>query len=222
METKFKSIKTKSALILAVVLVALIAVSVVTYAQNNSFWKSLGVTQKTMQEKEDTGTTILTINNYKVSQKTFDEYKESLNLAKNDNEKLTDKQVADKLIERELLYQEAQKQGLSLNEEEFKKTMDNVKSGIKNDTEAYNQLKDYLTGRGMTEEEYWKIAEPIYQKAFLIGQYKKSLKEEFKKSDESLPKLSQSEFNSKFDDLYKNKIKDIKQKAMVKENLDSN
>lgn len=99
--------------------------------------------------------------------------------------------VLQKLIEDELIYQEAKSEGYEVSMEYAQKYADQTRETIqkivngeidtpdKEDTiKVYNNVKEYMKGMGMTEDEYWDSVMPEYQRALTIGKFKGKLRNE--------------------------------------------
>ncbi|TZE82312.1 SurA N-terminal domain-containing protein [Calorimonas adulescens] len=93
-----------------------------------------------------------------------------------------------KMIDDELLYQEAKSKGYEVSMEEAQKYADQTRETIQKivdgeiDTPnrdemiaAYDNLKEFIKGMGMTEDEYWQPLVPEYQKALAIGKLRKEI-----------------------------------------------
>ncbi|MDI6600433.1 MAG: SurA N-terminal domain-containing protein [Thermoanaerobacteraceae bacterium] len=93
-----------------------------------------------------------------------------------------------KMIEDELLYQEAKSKGYEASTEEAQKYAEQTRETIQKivsgeiDTpnrddaiKSYNNLKEFIKGLGTTEDEYWKSLVPEYQRALTIGKLRKEI-----------------------------------------------
>jgi hypothetical protein len=75
---------------------------------------------------------------------------------------------------------------------------------ISNDPDLTQQFNNYLSGTGLSYDEYWKIATPIYKKALIIGQYKRSLETTFsQKNNITDQQQLETQFNAYCDNLTK-------------------
>lgn len=96
--------------------------------------------------------------------------------------------ILDRLIENEILYQEAKAQNLDISYEEaqkyankMRKTQRQIMSGeltVSNIEEYYKiqEMTDqYIKGMDITENDYWDMAVPIYQKTLSIGNLKATI-----------------------------------------------
>lgn len=90
--------------------------------------------------------------------------------------------MLNRLIENQILYQEAKARGLDVSyekAEDYAKKVQEIQQQIRSgevsvlDIEEFNQTQDiikkYIDGMGVTEDEYWIMTVPIYQKALSIG-----------------------------------------------------
>lgn len=64
----------------------------------------------------------------------------------------------------------------------------------------------------MTEDEYWENDKSVIRKGLTCGNYKKALKEKFKK-DNNIE--NEKELTNKFEEYYDQKYKELKSKAKI-------
>lgn len=109
-------------------------------------------------------------------------------------QELTPDQILNRLIENEVLYQEAKAQDLDVSYEEAEKYANEMRriqqqiiSGettVPNREEYYliqEIITQYIKGMGITEDDYWALTVPIYQKTLSIGNLKAKVKSSMKK-----------------------------------------
>jgi hypothetical protein len=156
---------------------------------------------------------IATLDGEKITKKGFDTYKFFVN---SDNKKLSDKEILDKIIDRQVIYNQALKEGISVTNEELENAIKSAQDLMKSNDQQYTAFKEYVSGLNMTEEQYWESVIPTYQKAITCGKLKNELKEKFAKENKIEDK---SELEAKFRDYYDQYVKDKKSKAKVESNL---
>ncbi|QNU68419.1 SurA N-terminal domain-containing protein [Ruminiclostridium herbifermentans] len=152
---------------------------------------------------------VATVDGEKITKKGFDTYKLFLSNSKDD---MSDQQILDKIIERNILYDLAIKESYSASDSELSSVIKTAQDVIKSDSQQYEAFKEYLIGLSMSEDEYWEIVIPAYEKAVTCGKYKKALKENFKKENKI---VDEEELNTKFNDFYNQKVKNAKSKLKV-------
>lgn len=105
-------------------------------------------------------------------------------------------QILDRLIENEVLYQEAKAQGLDVSYEEaanyaneIRRIQQQIVSGeitVPNPEEYFliqEMITQYIKGMGVTEDDYWAMTVPIYQKTLSIGKLKAKVISSMQKED---------------------------------------
>ncbi len=83
-------------------------------------------------------------------------------------EPMNEAEVREFYVANELLYREAQAQGLSAGPEEVNAYIAELRENLSDDPEGYAELSDYLGGLGITEDEYWETHLEDYQKELTI------------------------------------------------------
>ena len=97
-------------------------------------------------------------------------------------------------------YPKQKKQKIEISDEELQSQIKFQRENLPNDKQAYEKMQNYIKGLGISEDEYWKSVEPIYEKLLIIGKLKNSyLKEEFMKSNKN---ISKKDLEEKFRDYY--------------------
>lgn len=200
----------KKLFIILVVLVAMVSF-VVLYANQDSSIFDFGQNVKSIIDKNDV-TIVATIDDFKITMKQFEAYKLTINSSKDGQKMLSDKEILDMLIDRELFYKEALNNGVSVSDSVVDETIKSQKELLANNEHEYNQVKDYIAGFGITEEQYWENAKPAYKKALICGQYKKILKKAYAEKNKI---KDQNELNNQFEEYYKNNIKVLKSKCKI-------
>ncbi|HEX2925492.1 MAG TPA: SurA N-terminal domain-containing protein [Ruminiclostridium sp.] len=205
--------KSKKSLVIIIISIAVIAVYIAGYATNSGFEARFFGTkeQVSSQKKEDI---VATIDGEKITQNGFDSYKNGLNTGR--QTKLTDKQVLDKIIERQVIYDEAVKEGFSVTDEEVDKEINTSRDALTRNPEEYKSMKAYIISLNMTEDEYWKIQKPVYKKGLIIGKYKTAEKQKYMKDVMS---KATSEVDKNFDEYFNKyfnkKVKELISKAKI-------
>lgn len=145
-----------------------------------------------------------------VTKKVFDSYKLSLNSGV--ESKLSDEQILDKIVDRQVVYNQAVKEGMTASESEVDSAVKAAQEAIKSESKQYEAFKDYISGLNLTEEAYWESVRPAYKKALTCGNYKKALKAKF---NEDNKEKAVSDLNAEFSKYYDEKVKALVEKAKV-------
>jgi hypothetical protein len=185
----------------------------VTYAalKPDSVSKLFGKQQS--ESLKNTGDSIVaTIDGEKITKKGFDTYKLFLNGG--DQSQLSDKQVLDKILDRQVIYNQAIKEGISVSDDEISSSIKSAQESIKAVSSQYESFKEYLSGLNMTENQYWESVKPTYKKALICGKYKNALKEKYIQAN-NIKNKNSTEIDSEFRDFYAQKVKDLKAKTKV-------
>ncbi|WP_083826378.1 SurA N-terminal domain-containing protein [Clostridium sp. BNL1100] len=148
---------------------------------------------------------VATINGEKITKKGFDTYKVMIN----SENKLSDKEILDKIVESHVVYMQAVKEGFHVSDQQVEAAIKSAQEAIKMDSKQYEAFKEYLSGLKISENEYWESVKPAYKKALIRGAYNNALKQKFNKAKIE----NNNEHNSKFSEFYKQKIKDLKSKT---------
>lgn len=202
--------KSKKALIPGVILFAAIVVCIVGYAVNgeNIFRLFQNNKKEVLSHKGEEIVAI--VDGEKITRKGFDSYK---NIINSNTAKLTDKQVLDKIIESQVIYNQAVKEGLKASDKEVDKAIKTAQDDLmKFDDQQYNNFKKYIGSLNMSEDEYWESVKPNYEKTLIRGKYRNSLKEKYSKDGMN---KAPSELDKNFNEYYNKKIKDLISKAKI-------
>lgn len=197
---------------LVIVLVLAVMTCGIVYATSVAKGKEIGqqVAEINSKGSEDL---IATVNGEEISQKSFDKYKVVLN----QNNEYSDKEILNKMIEKRVLEDKAISEGFIVSVEEVNAAVTQVKTALQQDEEQYKFLKEYLSGLGISEEQYWsEIVPEEYKQVLTVNKMYKSLRDEFIKNNNL---TNPDEIKSKFDiywDEYKN---DLISKADVQANI---
>ncbi len=155
---------------------------------------------------------VATIDGEKISKKGFETYKLFIN---NGDNKLSDKQILEKIIERKAINDEAIKEGLSATDEEVASLVNSAQNMKEND-ERYLAFKEYLGGLSMTEDQYWESVKPAYKKFITCGKFKNSLKEKYAKENDIKDK---TELDNNFRDYYNQYVQELKGEVKVETDI---
>ncbi len=197
----------KKAIIIAVTAVILICgIGGYTFAKSESAAKLFGIKQS--QTLANAGDDIVaTIDGEKISKKGFDTYKAMIN----SENKLSDKDILNKIVESHVVYTQAVKEGFHVSDQQVEAAIKSSQETLKKDSKQYEAFKEYIRGLNMSENEYWESVKPAYKKTLMRGAYKNALKEKFKKD-----KLENNdELNTNFSEYYSQIIKDLISQAKV-------
>lgn len=196
---------------LFIILVILVAVAscIVLYANQYNPMFNFGQKLKSIYDKNDE-TIVAIIDDTKITMKQFEAYKYTLNDSK--QKMFSDREILDMLIDKELFYKEALNNGVSVSDSVVDETIKSQKELITKNEHEYNQIKDYIAGLGITEEQYWENSKTGYKRALICGQYKKILKKAYAEKNNI---KDQNELNKQFEEYYKSYIKELKSRSKV-------
>jgi|GEM_PF-6694529 len=202
----------KRIIILGTAVIAVLAIIAAGHGglKTNSAAKLLGIGQATMLPADAGKEVVANIDGEGITKKGFDTYKLFLN--SNGESKLSDKQILDKIIDRQVVYNQAVKEGMTASESEVDSAVKAAQEAIKSESKQYEAFKDYISGLNLTEEAYWESVRPAYKKALTCGKYKNSLKAKFKEDNKG---KAISDLNAEFSKYYDGKVKALVEKAKV-------
>jgi hypothetical protein len=179
--------------------------------QNDSISKAFGI--KHAEILASVGDeSVATIDGEKITKKGFETYKFLVNSGE---QKLSDSEMLNKIIDRQVIYKSAQRDGITVTDEEVLNAIHNAKDIITSDAERYKSFQDYIEGLNMTEEQYWESVKPVYKKALICGKYKNELKQKYKEENNITDK---AELDSKFKPFFDDKVKELKSKMKIEVN----
>ncbi len=205
-----KSNKRKISIALVLV-ISILVFGAVGYAaiQNNNVARLLGIEQAKVLSSVGNDI-VATIDGEKITIEGFDTYKLFLNSS--EGNKLSDQQILDKILDRQVVYKQAIKEGMTASEEEVNLAIKSAQEAIELDSKQYEAFKEYISGLKLSEDEYWETVKPAYKKALTCGKYKNVLKEKYKEENNI---QDAKELNSKFIDFYNQKVKELKSNIKV-------
>ncbi len=166
--------------------------------------------EKTSATADKSQDIVVRIDGEPVTKKGFDSYKLSLNSGV--ESKLSDEQILDKLVDRQVVYNQAVKEGMTASEAEVDSGVKAARETMEADSETYAAFREYVKGLGLTEEAYWESVRPAYRKALTCGKYKKAQKDKYIKDNKE---KAISDLNSEFLKYYDEKVKALVEKAKV-------
>ncbi len=200
----------KRAIYICVTALTLILLYNISYAPDAA--KSFGEQQaKALSEAGDV--VVATIDGEKITKKGFDTYKLFLNSG---NDKYSDKEILDKILDRQVVYKEALKEGVTVSDTEISNAINVAKETLSSFPEQDAAFKEYIKGLNFTEEQYWESVKPVYEKALIIGKYKKLLKDKFAKDNNITDEI---ELDAKFKAVYDQQVKDLENNAEIESTI---
>ena len=108
---------------------------------------------------------------YKKGKLDIEIVKDNAEQAKQDIDPDTDvEEVVDKEISKQCLYRIACDEGFEISNDEAKKIAKQQRASVK-DCDEYNQVKEFIRGAGMTEDEYWDAMIIQYKMSETINNY---------------------------------------------------
>lgn len=196
---------TKISMLITIIIIILSSVLVFVWANGNEDNRQNGAKDNKI---------VAVIDGEKITKEGFEAYK--LLLTDNEKVKMTDHEILDKIIQRQVIYNQALMEGLSVSEAEVTAAISAAREVIENDVNNAAFLQS-ISALNCTVDQYWSDVRPVYRKALLCGKYKNQLKEEFnaEKSTTASKKLS-----STFDDYYNLKIKELISRAKIESYID--
>lgn len=152
-----------------------------------------------------------------ITQDDIDRYRDinGNNLIKN----FSDKDILNKLIEDNVLIKAAKDDGVKVSKDEVSKIINENKSIIQNEvTKSSDDKMDKLAkDLGITIEKYWNTYAPkAYASIIAIGKEKNGIKDKIISDiSKNHPNFSQVENEKAINDLYQNKLEELKKKYSV-------
>lgn len=166
--------KNKIAIISSICVIVLSIASAYAVKQIDLFgW---GKAQKEILTSDASKQIVATVNDGKISLAKFKSYKEGLN---NVSSQFTDEDILNKLIRQEVILQDAASRGITVSDKEVKAFNEERFAILDEDPEAYNIVKEYADGLGISMEEYKELSEEISKQALIANKYKEELRNEF-------------------------------------------
>ncbi len=203
--SSFKSKKAKTMICSTVVLILLACIFTFVWVNESEYIKQGG--------NADNGI-VAVIDGEKITKESFESYK--LLLSNTGDNKRTDRQILDKIIEGQVIYNQAVKEGLSVSEAEVNAAISAAREVLEN-AENRAAFLQYLATLNSSEDAYWSEVKPVYRKSLLCGKYKNQLKEEFKAEKST---QATKEASSTFADYYSHKIKELISRAKLESYFD--
>lgn len=195
---------------IAIIIATTVAISF-AYASptvKSSIMKTIGLKISDINKSQDKVVAI--VNGENIFNKQVEIIKASNQLSGID---INDTDIINSIIEKKLLFDDAIKNGIKITDVKVDEIVKSNQDAIKNNPEEYNNLKSYLSGLGIDENQYWENSKLTYKKLLVIGEYKNNyLKEKFKKESNITDK---AELNTKFSEYYKNYVKELKTKSNI-------
>ena len=142
------------------------------------------------------------VNGVGIIKKDFDMAKKNVALNKSG---MSDKEVLFKLVEEELVLQEAKKRGYNLSDAEAQKITDAKKAALQKSVN-YDKFKTFLKEVGVTENEYWKDALIKNKNTSNRNNYKADLKINFAKKNQI---KDMNSLETKFNDYFQEVIAEL-------------
>lgn len=200
----------KGAIYICVTALTLILLYNISYAPDAA--KSFGEQQAKVLSEAGDGV-VATIDGEKITKKGFDTYKLFLNSG---NDKYSDKEILGKILDRQVVYKEALKEGITVSDTEISNAINVAKETLSSFPEQDAAFKEYIKGLNFTEEQYWESVKSVYEKALIIGKYKNSLKDKLAKDNNITDKI---ELDAKFKAVYDQQVKDLENNAEIESTI---
>lgn len=181
------------------------------YASKNMAFFEWGKQNTEINEISDS-TIVAKVNGIGISKSKFDSYKIGLSNASVD---FSDEQILDKLIEQEVIMQEINRMGYTVTDSEVNAFNNERFAILDEDPAAYQIVKDYIDGLGITMDDYKEMSKEISRTALLANKYKADLMKEFEKSNSKFSMYSMSKRVEKFEEYFDKKINELSKNAKI-------
>jgi len=197
---------TKISIIAAIAVVSTIAIVSVTLGSDNH--TLLGKIYK--QANTEKSQVVAKVNGKEIKSNSIEAMINSFELT---GQKKSKKEIIEKIVIDELLLQQAEQNNIVISDEELNSVLEQLKDNFPRDEEGYKNFKNTLNGMGISEDEYWDMARPVYKKVFTIGKFKnKILRQDFLAKNTDIP---EHEKNDKFEEYYLKYKKDLLDKNNI-------
>lgn len=165
-------------IVIAVVLVGVLtvssAVSIGYMKEKISFFNLGQEIQKT--DDIDDSAVAFTINGQEYKLKNYNIYKAGMQCG---DSQFSDQEIFDRYVKQKLLLQEANRLGISVEEEEISAFTKQRMDLINNDPTLKKQLEDYLDGAGISMDEYIKLSNEASEQQLLYDKLTEAKKGDF-------------------------------------------
>jgi len=135
---------------------------------------------------------------------------------------MSDTEIINRLLKDHILYNDAVKAGVTASDDEIDSIIklqqnslqmarDAIAQGSLDEQSisAYTNFMGYLSGLGMTEDEFFNFARPIYENMIYCGKFKSQLKDEFSKNNAFADQAALNDaFNAYLDKYLTDQMKD--------------
>lgn len=158
------------------------------------------------------GGAVARVNGVDIPESKFHSYK--LGLA-NASGKFSDEEILQKLIRQEVIMQEIDRLGYTVTEEEVTKFNDERFAFLKEDPNAYQMIKNYVDGLGITMEEYKERSREISKIALLTNKYREDIMKEYEKNNTAESADSAQQKAQKVEMYFKEKIEMLMNAATI-------
>lgn len=154
-----------------------------------------------MQEK-----VVAEVNGHEITKSEFETYKAGLAQAMGT---FTDEEIIDKLVRQEVLMQEIEKRGYTVSDDEVTAFNDERFALLDEDPTAYQIIKDYVDGLGITMDEYKEQSKEISRIALLSNKFREDLLAEYEEDNPQILTRSKQEQNQSFEEYLDGYIDDL-------------
>lgn len=211
---KIKKFKvSKNALFICITVLTLIVICNIAYTkEGDSITKIFGQKQAEILANAGDGV-VATIDGEKITKKGFDTYKLFIN---NGNNNHSDKEILDNIINRQVVYNKALKDGITVTDQEVSDAINAAKETLSSFPEQNAAFEENIKGLNLTDDQYWESVKPTYEKALICGKYKNSLKDKFAKDNNITDK---TELETKFNIFYNQHVKDLRNSAKIESTI---
>lgn len=181
------------------------------YASKNMNFFQWGENSASINEIASTDV-VAKVNSVGISKTKFDLYKAGLS---NASGTFSDKEILNKLIEQEVIMQEIVRLGYTVTEAEVTKFNNERFALLDEDPNAYQIIKDYVDGLGITMEEYKEMSKEVSRTALLANKYKADVMREFVNNTAGAATFSAQQKAERFEEYFNNKIETLSEAATI-------
>lgn len=162
-------------IIASIILLACIAMMLNASERKNSAAYDLGKQVTQIHSDQSGGKIVATINGTNFTKNQLDTYRLTMNQG---GKEYSDTELMDRLIKRTVLYDEAVRRGLTVTDAEIDEAIASTKDALNHSEskQAKEYLDSYLSGAGISEDQYWENVNETYKLALPIGKLQDTLK----------------------------------------------
>lgn len=170
----------------------------IRFVADGALWQQIGQLEQ-QSEKDDRTAAIALIQGEEFAVD-FDRLNTAYYYYQFTPEPMNQAEVREFYVANELLYREAQAQGLNAGPEEVDEYIAKLREDLPGDPEGYAEFCDYLRGLGLTEDEYWETHREEYHEELTREKLGEKLRADYYKEQPGTTAVS-------FDEYYRNEYR---------------